>query len=166
MIISRLELGPLAVKQVWFQISHSIRHAQKTHMSSMVDQVSHSFRHAQKTHVLSKIDFKCRTQKARSKNTCWVRLPQISQSIRHAQKTHVKKDWLPSLALFSARRESLMSSRIECKSCTFFGTHRNAYASKIASGLALYSARTENAHVEWHWLRHSYSIQHAQSAHV
>ena len=49
MIISQLQLGLPVVKQDWFQVSHSIRHAQKTHMSSMIDRVLYSFRHAQKT---------------------------------------------------------------------------------------------------------------------
>ena len=41
-----------------------------------------------------------------------------------------------------------MSSKIECKSRTLFGTHRNAYAHNIASSLVFYSACIENAHVE------------------
>ena len=37
-----------------------------------------------------------------------------------------------------------MSRKIECKSRTLFVVHRNAYASKIASSLTLFSTRTES----------------------
>ena len=47
------------------------------------------------------------------------------------------------------------------------GTHRKLTCRmKLTSELVLYSARTENAYVEWDWLQHSYSIRHSQKAHV
>ena len=155
MIISQLELGLPVVKQDWFQVSHSIRHAQKTHMSLIIDQASYSFRRAQKTHMLVEIDFKCRSLfSTLRKHTCQVRLLQVSHFIRHDQKTHVKQDWLLSLALYSTRiapqhaQKTHMSSEIDYNTRTLFGTH------------------TQNAHFKQGWLQVSYSIQHTQKTHM
>ena len=115
------------------------------------------------------------------------RLPQVSKSIRHAHNRTCRVRLTLKLALCSACTESHMSSKTECKSRTLFGMHRNAYASKIASNLALYSsrialvfysastkricqvrlttslvpysARVQNAHVKEGWLQVSYSIR-------
>ena len=130
MIISQLELGLPVVKQDWFQVSHSIRHEQKTHM-------------------LVKTDFKCRTLFGTlRKHTCQVRLLQVSHFIRHNQKTHVKQDWLLSLTLYSARTEPHMSCKIEGKSCTLFGTHRKRNCRvRLTITLVLHSAHTHKTHI-------------------
>ena len=53
-----------------------------------------------------------------------------------------------SFAPYSALTETHMSRKIDFKSRTLFDTHRTCMSSKIASRRALYSTRTENAHVE------------------
>ena len=64
-------------------MSHSIRRAQKTHMSVKVDYESHSLFGTHR------------------KRTCQVRLPQVSYSIEHAQKVHMlSKIDLKSRTLF------------------------------------------------------------------
>ena len=119
--------------------------------------------------MLNKIDFKSRTLFSTLKNTCQVRLPQNLHSIQHAQKTHISNELISSLAFISAHSENVyvIYIYIYLWLTLAIGTHRKLTCRmKLTSELVLYSARTENAYVEWDWLQHSYSIRHSQKAHV
>ena len=85
-----------------------------------------------------------------TESICQVKLPLVSHFIRHAQKTHMLRG-------------------IDFKSRTLFGTHIKC--SEISHVMwewlvALYSVRSENAHVSRGWLQVSISIRHAQKTHM
>ena len=91
---------------------------------------------------------------------------QVLHSIQHVRKMPMINKVASSFAPYSALTETHMSRKIDFKSRTLFDTHRTCMSSKIASSRALYSTRTENAHVERDWLQHWLVLYSARKKNV
>ena len=122
--------------------------------------------------MLNKIDFKSRTLfstlKKHMSSTIASKFTLYSAC---TENTHIKRVDFKSRIHFGTLRKRICHIYIYIYIYIYdwlaIGTHRKLTCRmKLTSELVLYSARTENAYVEWDWLQHSYSIRHSQKAHV
>ena len=116
-------------------------------MSRKIDfQVSHSFRHAENRTCQVRLNASLALFSARTETHTQVRLPQVLHSIRHAQKRICHVRLTDVRTLFSTLRKRTCQVRLTTTLVLYLA--RTKRICQVATILALYSARTQNAHVK------------------